>query len=543
MRITNKMLSNDFLYDMNTNLQNLQTIQKQMTSGKEISKPSDDPFKVSRSMQLTTDINANKQYNQNILDASNFLQTTDTSLNQAENVLQRVRELLVSSGNAAYNSSQLGAIKDEINQKVGELSQILNTNFDGKYIFGGTRGNTKPVDVLNPYISKLTAVSCDKAGAAAGSVSGNYTGGSPENIQIKTVLDGTKYGYQVSTDGGANFSSIVDFASNNTDPKESQDIKLGNGLTFRLDASNTNPITDKSIYSFGVSVQKPTKNTQLIYYSKGGGELAEPIQAQVTQSDLSTWQGTELSFKIDGGNTAQSITIPSTPALKTVDDLASSINTQIGADSSLNGKLMAKITKDDSGNSCLKIYNLSSNSIVLDSSTSGALSSYEGKQVGPPDLDMIKSGLNIEISNGIAMKYNVSASDILQFTNTTGNSKDLRNILSSIVNHLDGNNSEGTSADSNAKSDLTNGDLQDITDAINNLLSVRSEVGAKDNRMDSAKSKNTDETDNMTEILSKTEDIDITEKTMEYATMQTVYLASLQTSAKVLEPTLLDYLR
>jgi flagellar hook-associated protein 3 FlgL len=543
MRITNKMLSNDFLYDMNTNLQNLQTIQKQMTSGKEISKPSDDPFKVSRSMQLTTDINANKQYNQNILDASNFLQTTDTSLNQAENVLQRVRELLVSSGNAAYNSSQLGAIKDEINQKVGELSQILNTNFDGKYIFGGTRGNTKPVDVLNPYISKLTAVSCDKAGAAAGSVSGNYTGGSPENIQIKTVLDGTKYGYQVSTDGGANFSSIVDFASNNTDPKESQDIKLGNGLTFHLDASNTNPITDKSIYSFGVSVQKPTKNTQLIYYSKGGGELAEPIQAQVTQSDLSTWQGTELSFKIDGGNTAQSITIPSTPALKTVDDLASSINTQIGADSSLNGKLMAKITKDDSGNSCLKIYNLSSNSIVLDSSTSGALSSYEGKQVGPPDMDMIKSGLNIEISNGIAMKYNVSASDILQFTNTTGNSKDLRNILSSIVNHLDGNNSEGTSADSNAKSDLTNGDLQDITDAINNLLSVRSEIGAKQNRMDSAKSKNADESDNMTEILSKTEDIDITEKTMEYATMQTVYLASLQTSAKVLEPTLLDYLR
>ena len=39
---------------------------------------------------------------------------------------------------------QRQAIKDEINQKVGELSQILNTSFDGKYIFGGTRGTTKP---------------------------------------------------------------------------------------------------------------------------------------------------------------------------------------------------------------------------------------------------------------------------------------------------------------------------------------------------------------------------------------------------------------
>ena len=56
------------------------------------------------------------------------------------------------------------------------------------------------------------------------------------------------------------------------------------------------------------------------------------------------------------------------------------------------------------------------------------------------------------------------------------------------------------------------------------------------------KARNVDQNFNMTEILSKTEDIDITEKTMEYATMQTIYMASLQTSAKVLQPSLLDYL-
>lgn len=552
MRITNKMLSNDFLYDMNTNLQNLQTIQKQMTSGKEISKPSDDPFKVSRSMQLNTDINANKQYNQNILDASNFLQTTDTSLNQAENVLQRVRELLVSSGNAGYDSTECKSIKDEINEKVGELSQILNTNFDGKYIFGGTRGDTKPVDVLNPYVAKLGSVT-SPAGAAVGTVSGNYTGTSKEEIKIQikndTSSSPTKFAYQVSasTDNGTNFSIITpftDFTTNTTtDSTKGWDITLNNGLKFHLDASAANPITDNTTYSFDVDVQKPSKNSQLIYYKKGGGELSEPVQAQVTQADLSTWQGASLSFKIDGGSTAQSITIPSTPALTSINDLATSINTAISSNSTLNGKLLAKITKDDLGNSSLKIYNISSNSIVLDSSTSSALSSYAGKQVGSADMDMISSDLNVEISDGVAMKYNVSASDIMQFTNQTGNSKDLRSILSSIVNHLDGNDSTGTSTDTNAKSELINGDLQDMTDAINNLLSVRSEIGAKQNRMDSAKSKNADETDNMTDVLSKTEDIDITEKTMEYATMQTVYLASLQTSAKVLEPTLLDYLR
>lgn len=147
MRVTNKMLSNSFLADMRTNLQYMQKLQQQMTSGKEIRKPSDDPFKVARAMQLHTDINTNKQYNENINDTINWLDTTDTALGQVGDVLQRVRELLISAGNAGYGENERRATKDEINEKVGEISQVLNTSFDGSYIFGGTRGTTKPVDV------------------------------------------------------------------------------------------------------------------------------------------------------------------------------------------------------------------------------------------------------------------------------------------------------------------------------------------------------------------------------------------------------------
>ena len=46
----------------------------------------------------------------------------------------------------------------------------------------------------------------------------------------------------------------------------------------------------------------------------------------------------------------------------------------------------------------------------------------------------------------------------------------------------------------------------------------------------------------MTDILSQTEDIDFTQKTIEFSMAQTVYTASLQVSAKVLPPSLLDYL-
>lgn len=337
MRVTNKMLSNSFLTDMRSNLENLQKLQQQMTSGKEISKPSDDPVKVARAMQLTTDINANKQYNQNISDTSNWLDTTDTSLKQVGDVLQKVRELLVSAGNAAYGSSERQSIKDEINQKVDQLTQVLNTNYDGKYVFAGTRGTTKPV---------------------------------------QTVANGS---------------------NNNID------------------------------YNTGVLSTDPTY---------------------------------------------------------------------------------------------------------------------------PTELSKINKKMNVEISQGVTMEYNVTAGDIMVFKNENGEDCDVRDLLKSITNHLDGTlNSGSTNPKYNdaptddATALLTGKDLQGITDSINNLLNVRAQVGAKQNRMESAKSKNEDETFNMTTILSKTEDIDITQKTMEYATLQNVYMASLQTSARVIQPTLLDYLK
>jgi flagellar hook-associated protein 3 FlgL len=62
--------------------------------------------------------------------------------------MQRVRELMVSSGNAAYGTNENKAISDEIKERVSELAQVLNTNFDGKYIFGGTKASSKPVDVV-----------------------------------------------------------------------------------------------------------------------------------------------------------------------------------------------------------------------------------------------------------------------------------------------------------------------------------------------------------------------------------------------------------
>lgn len=548
MRVTNKMLSNDFLSDMRTNLENLRTIQQQMTSGKEIRKPSDDPFRAARVVQLQTDINSNTQYKSNIQDASDFLDTTDTALNQAGNVLQRVRELLLSAGNAAYSSQERKAVKDEINQRVGELAQILNTNFDGKYIFGGTRATSKPVDVVNPVVCSFSSVT-SPAGAAVGTVSGAFTGTTNTNYQVKTILDTStapnKFkGYQVSTDGGSTWQPEVDF----TTPKDINtpaDVAIGQGITLHLDTS-TNQIMNNGVYSFTANVALPNENSRLIYIARDGSELTGTLEAAVNVSNISSWNTKVIGFNI--GGSVQNITISGT--INTLDDLKNAVNSAISANAAVNGKVKADVYTNSTG-SYIKLTKLTSDNItIVDPSTEAPpagvlppdLAPVVGKEIPDSQIDMIKSGLNLEISQGVIMQYNVSAGDIIEFNNEQGVSKDLRSILSKMVNHLDGNSDDGTQADSTAVSKLSGSDLQDITDAMNNLIKVRSEVGAKGNRMDSAKSKNDDETTNMTEVLSKTDDIDITQKTMEYANMQTVYMASLQTSAKVLQPTLMDYL-
>lgn len=453
MRVTNKMLSNTFLSDMRTNLENMKKLQEQMTSGKEVRRPSDDPFKVARAMQLNTDINTNKQYKVNINDTINWLDTTDTALGQLGDVLQRVRELSISAGNAGYSEDERIAIKDEINEKIGEFAQILNTNYDGAYVFGGTRGTFKPVGTISVT---------------------NYDNS-----------------YKVKVDDLSSWSEkkLIIGEKEITLPK----IPSEDGESIDTLEKLANAINERIADGLDEDSESPLKNFKVEAFV-GEGKLVF-----INNNPKNSGADIEIKETDDAGNTNILATVKSpTKSLET--------NTSL-------------------------VY-LKNNGDILDTT-----SAVDGAQ-----YNMIGKNLKVQISQGVVMEYNVTATDVLEFKDSDGTKLDLREIFSRIVNHLDGRSDDGTTEDTLSVSYLSGKDLDDIDAAIDNLLKLRSEVGAKQNRMDSALVRNEEENSNMAEVLSKTEDIDITEKIMEYATMQTVYLASLQTSAKVLQPSLIDYL-
>ena len=328
-RITSNILTTNYLRNMKRNLSNMKTLQNQLSSGKQISKASDNPYKASRSMQLNAEISYNKQYNENIKDTSNWLDTTDTALSQIGNVFGRIETLLVSAGNGAFGPDERTSIQDEVKEKVNELSQILNTSFDGSYIFGGTKTDSKPVTVVNGVLQYA-----DKTGAGIGN---------------------------------------------------------------------------------------------------------------------------------DGNNGT------STPVA------------------------------------------------ITDTTT----------------LTQLKSDLKVDISQGVTTNYNKTAVKVLEFKDKDGKAINVSDLLSNIITDL---------GPAGTQSNLTTIHLKDIQSVTANLLQQRSEVGSFQNRMDSAQQNNETQNYDMTDILSKTEDIDFAETTMNYSMMQTVYTASLQTSAKILPMTILSYL-
>jgi len=558
MRITNKMLSNNFLRDMNTNLNKLSTLQTQMATGKQINKASDDPSKASKIMQIYSDMDSNKQYNDNITNTSNWLDMTDTALGQVGDVTTRIQELLVSAGNAGYGADEKGAIKDEINQKVGELSQILNTSFDGKYIFGGTSGTSKPVGTVDTN-GNTELTNNIKSGIVANLTPGIMTA----QNSLKADQSSTTLGTDTLTVDGklinVNWDTLLTAAQKSqiqsnlslASPSTLSSIKdtLVNAINSAIDESGGNvshvsgslDINNNMVLQSGSTGTKSevTITNVAAITSIGAKILSNTVGAISSSPNVGTsiYSGKTVGINdtFNMSLNGVTMTVTATPAITIGDNmntaastLQTNINTAITAANTASGKITgqsgfieaATVSTTDDGRFAV-------------TSKSGTITFFDSSNTVAKDLGLSagsKDTLSVEVSQGVTMDYNITASQVINY-GVGGNN--LMDLLANITKNLD-------SGDTTA---LTTTDLTGIQAVMTNVLKLRSQVGAKQNRMESAQARNVDQNTNMTEILSKTEDIDITEKSMEYATMQTVYTASLQTSAKVLQPSLLDYLR
>ena len=144
--------------------------------------------------------------------------------------------------------------------------------------------------------------------------------------------------------------------------------------------------------------------------------------------------------------------------------------------------------------------------------------------------------LKAEISDGINLDYNVSASEI--FNKDGKNYLDSINDLSKLMNDI----ANGVDVDENKQKLL--GDVkQDVDNFFNHTVDTRTKFGVKVNTAEKIKDLNDENILNMKGVLSLEQDVNYVDKFIELKSAEMVYTASIQVGAKLIQPSILDYLR
>lgn len=144
MRITNNIMIDRSLRDINANRERMARTQLDISSGITIRRPSDDPSGANRTMVLRNSLDHNEQYRRNMDAAQNFLEVTEASLDNVTSSLQRVRELAVQGANGTYSQVDRDAIAKEVRQIREHLLTVGNTQVNGRYVFSGQKTQTLP---------------------------------------------------------------------------------------------------------------------------------------------------------------------------------------------------------------------------------------------------------------------------------------------------------------------------------------------------------------------------------------------------------------
>lgn len=153
-RITERSLSNNAMIGLQASLSKMAGFQERMTSGKQMSRPSDSPVGTVSAMQFRTEIRASEQYVRNSDDGLGWLGTADSTLAAMNTQLRRANEQVLSgmSSGIAGSPAAREAVAAELESIRESLIGMANTTYLGRPIFGGTTPGGQAFDQSGTYV-------------------------------------------------------------------------------------------------------------------------------------------------------------------------------------------------------------------------------------------------------------------------------------------------------------------------------------------------------------------------------------------------------
>ena len=541
MRITNGMMVTNMLRDITRNQERMDALNRNLSTGKKFLKPSDDPLGVSKSLRLNTDISTMSQFKRNVEDSQSWLGTTETATDNMIDVLQKVRELTVKGANGTNSPAERGAIASEINLLKDQLINIGNTSYAGSYIFSGYKTD-KPLlksdgtydldgtELDNKEIMDVNLGIGDKfglnfVGQRIFGVMKSLTdvdlpisqGALDYTLKTGALSPSSLFGGDITFDYGEAPTTLSTTVSIGPSPTINDivnnlnncfllDPALKNHLSANANLGYISIVSDKPfkltggalLTDLGVGVGTDAVKEE---YSLSGGAI------NLTTTSPLTFNGTD-SFDISYGNTpsiTKSITLPAkvyNGVVNNLQDLANDIQAEIDIKfSPLTRGILVEVKNNQLFfNSDKPLTLINDSPVTLDLSDLG-----------------ISSG-RVSTKLGLAVK--------------SGEETQLIGMLKQLVADLTSGNQTGIS-----------GFLNRLDAHLDNINAVRSEIGVKTNRLELTSNRIDDDTLNLTSLLSKNEDADMAEVIMNLKMEENVYKSSLSGGARIIQLSLLDFLR
>ena len=506
MRVTSQTQQRNALNNIFRITEAMFNAQKEITSGKKIQKPSDDPSGMRDTLALRTNIKQIKQFDRNINSNQLFLSRGESALDSIGVGLTRAKELSMVALGGMSTSETRGYAKTELDNIIAKVLQDANTKVKDMYIFSGTDVNTTPFEL-----------------SASGAVY-IYNGNSDnlmiqieEDINVKVNIPGSEV---LGTDLNPNL-----YTSTNV-----SELNGGSGI-----ASGAISITDRAGISGTVTI---TSSMTLANVITAIGNVSSNLTASINSSgngititDTSSIIKNSLTVsEVDGGTTALSLGIVGTKDGNIEGmDLNAALSTSNHI-SELNGG--EGLTLGD-----INIINgAASGAVSLSSATTIAevisLINNSGNNV-TASIDSAGNALQVvsNSSSTIAVVSNVGTDTTAEELGIGGG----RNVINTLFKLKQAMEYDDTFA--------ILGSLANLDSGLETINESRAIYGAVARRIISTEATHQQNIVNQKDQISNIEGADLVEAASEFAAMEAALQASLSSTARIIQPSLLDFLR
>ncbi len=180
MRITTNMMAMNMLRNINNNLTRMSDRQDQLSTGKRISSPMQDPVGIAKVIKYKSDLAEIDQYDRNTDDALSWLEYTESAMVSLGESYKRLSELAIQGANSTYSEVDRIIMKKEVEQIKAHIITTANSSFAGRYVFSNNKTNTKLMRSDGRYNFDITSYETAEGSKTL------YQVGVGENIIINT---------------------------------------------------------------------------------------------------------------------------------------------------------------------------------------------------------------------------------------------------------------------------------------------------------------------------------------------------------------------